>query len=131
MRKKITSVVAVFMALFVFVGCGKKTLEQKVSKDELKAMNDSAYNMYVKNSTTYKDVKIEIEKNNITYKLYYAMDLTDDQKAEVKSSIESSGLKESIADLKDQFEKDVGIRPDKVTYIYYGNDDEEIVTIAD
>ena len=41
MRKTVASVLVIFMALFMFAGCGKKTIEQRVKPAELqKIMKD-------------------------------------------------------------------------------------------
>jgi len=131
MRKKILNVVAILMCVFMLAGCGAKTIEKKYSSSDLKKMNEQAYDTYVKGSSYYKDVKIEIEGNHIIYKLYYKMDLDDDQIAQLKTSLEGSGLQAQIDSLKDQFKKECGIRPDKISYTYYTNDDKEIITIEE
>ena len=130
MRKTIVSIVAVFMCIFMFAGCGARTIEQKISSSQIEKLcdemkEDSYFQTY------YKDVKLEIEGNHVTYKYYYKMDLDDDQIDQVKESLENSGLQEQIDGLKDTFKKDCGIRPDKLSFSYYTNDDKLIVTIEE
>lgn len=130
MRKTLVSIVAVFMCIFMFAGCGAKTIEQKISDSQIqKICDEMKEDSYFQ--TYYKDVKLEIEGNHVTYKYYYKMDLDDDQIDQVKESLENSGLQAQIDGLKDDFKKDCGIRPDKLSFSYYTNDDKLIVTIEE
>ncbi len=130
MRKTLVSIVAVFMCIFMFAGCFAKTIEQKISPAEIEKLcdemkEDSYFQTY------YRDIKIEIEENHVTYKYYYKMDLDDDQIDAVKDSLENSGLQDQIDGLKDTFKKDCGIRPDKLSFSYYTNDEKLIATIEE
>ena len=130
MRKTLVSIVAVFMCIFMFAGCFAKTIEQKISPAEIEKLcdemkEDSYFQTY------YRDIKIEIEENHVTYKYYYKMDLDDDQIDAVKDSLENSGLQDQIDGLKDTFKKDCGIRPDKLSFSYYTNDETLIATIEE
>ena len=130
MRKTIVSIVTVIMCIFMFAGCGAKTIEQKISDSQIqKICDEMKEDSYFQ--TYYKDVKLEIEGNHVTYKYYYKMDLDDDQIDQVKESLENSGLQSQIDGLKDDFKKDCGIRPDKLSFSYYTNDDKLIVTIEE
>lgn len=130
MRKTIVSIVTVIMCIFMFAGCGAKTIEQKISDSQIqKICDEMKEDSYFQ--TYYKDVKLEIEGNHVTYKYYYKMDLDDDQIDQVKESLENSGLQAQIDGLKDDFKKDCGIRPDKLSFSYYTNDDKLIVTIEE
>lgn len=118
------------MCIFMFAGCGAKTIEQKISDSQIqKICDEMKEDSYFQ--TYYKDVKLEIEGNHVTYKYYYKMDLDDDQIDQVKESLENSGLQAQIDGLKDDFKKDCGIRPDKLSFSYYTNDDKLIVTIEE
>lgn len=130
MRKTLVSIVAVFMCIFMFAGCFAKTIEQKISPAEIEKLcdemkEDSYFQTY------YRDIEIEIEENHVTYKYYYKMDLDDDQIDAVKDSLENSGLQDQIDGLKDTFKKDCGIRPDKLSFSYYTNDEKLIATIEE
>ncbi|MBQ6018141.1 MAG: hypothetical protein IJL19_09695 [Clostridiales bacterium] len=130
MRKTLVSIVAVFMCIFMFAGCFAKTIEQKISPAEIEKLcdemkEDSYFQTY------YRDIEIEIEDNHVTYKYYYKMDLDDDQIDAVKDSLENSGLQDQIDGLKDTFKKDCGIRPDKLSFSYYTNDEKLIATIEE
>lgn len=130
MRKTLVSIVAVFMCIFMFAGCFAKTIEQKISPAEIEKLcdemkEDSYFQTY------YRDIKIEIEENHVTYKYYYKMDLDEDQIESVKDSLENSGLQDQIDGLKDTFKKDCGIRPDKLSFSYYTNDETLIATIEE
>ena len=130
MRKTLVSIVAIFMCIFMFAGCFAKTIEQKISPAEIEKLcdemkEDSYFQTY------YRDIKIEIEENHVTYKYYYKMDLDDDQIDAVKDSLENSGLQDQIDGLKDTFKKDCGIRPDKLSFSYYTNDEKLIATIEE
>ncbi|MBR3142196.1 MAG: hypothetical protein IKF09_03490 [Clostridiales bacterium] len=130
MRKTLVSIVTVIMCIFMFAGCGAKTIEQKISDSQIqKICDEMKEDSYFQ--TYYKDVKLEIEGNHVTYKYYYKMDLDDDQIDQVKESLENSGLQSQIDGLKDDFKKDCGIRPDKLSFSYYTNDDKLIVTIEE
>lgn len=117
------------MALFMFAGCGKKTLEKSVKPAELQKMVDDMKGSALFQST-YKDASIEIKENTITYKYYYKMDLTEEQIALVKAQLEKSGLDKQIDSLKSSFKKSTGIEPDEIAFIYYTADDVEIARIA-
>ena len=130
MRKTLVSIVAVFMCIFMFAGCFAKTIEQKISPAEIEKLcdemkEDSYFQTY------YRDIKIEIEENHVTYKYYYKLVLDDDQIDAVKDSLENSGLQDQIDGLKDTFKKDCGIRPDKLSFSYYTNDEKLIATIEE
>lgn len=130
MRKTLVSIVTVIMCIFMFAGCGAKTIEQKISDSQIqKICDEMKEDSYFQ--TYYKDVKLEIEGNHVTYKYYYKMDLDADQIDQVKESLENSGLQAQIDGLKDDFKKDCGIRPDKLSFSYYTNDDKLIVTIEE
>ncbi|MBR2992250.1 MAG: hypothetical protein IKF31_02990 [Clostridiales bacterium] len=130
MRKTLVSIVTVIMCIFMFAGCGAKTIEQKISDSQIqKICDEMKEDSYFQ--TYYKDVKLEIEGNHVTYKYYYKMDLDADQIDSVKESLENSGLQSQIDGLKDDFKKDCGIRPDKLSFSYYTNDDQLIVTIEE
>ena len=130
MRKTLVSIVTVIMCIFMFAGCGAKTIEQKISSSQIEKLCDE-----MKEDTTFqtyfRDIDIEIEENHVTYKYYYKMDLDADQIDSVKESLENSGLQGQIDGLKDDFKKDCGIRPDKLSFSYYTNDDQLIVTIEE
>lgn len=119
----------IFMALFMFTGCGKKTLEKSVKPAELQKMVDEMKESALFKST-YKDASIEIKENSITYKYYYNKSLTEEQIAAVKAQLEKSGLDKQIDSLKSTFKKSTGIEPDEIAFIYYTADDVEIAKIA-
>ena len=70
MRKTVASVLVIFMALFMFAGCGSKTLEQKVKPADLQKMVDEMKENSLFKSV-YKDAAIEVKGNDVTYKYYY------------------------------------------------------------
>ena len=119
----------IFMALFMFTGCGKKTIEQKIKPAELQKMVDEMKDSALFKNT-YKDASIEVKENTITYKYYYKKSLTEEQIAVVKAQLEKSGLEKQIDSLKSSFKKSAGIEPDEIAFIYYTADDVEIVKIA-
>ena len=128
MRKAVTSVVAVLMVLFVFAGCGPKTIEQAFSDSDLQKMCDEIKSNSLF-STYYNDVKVEVKENDITYEYWYNMTMDEDQIAAVKASLEDGELEGQIEELKDSFEKQSRLRPNKITYIYYTADDQLIAKI--
>ena len=118
MRKTIASVLVVFMALFMFAGCGKRTLESKIKPAELQKMVDEMKENSLFKSV-YKDASIEIKENSIIYKYYYKQSMTEEQIEAVKAQLEKSGLDKQIDSLKSSFKKSTGIEPDSVAFIYY------------
>lgn len=130
MRKTVSAFLAVFMCLFVFTACGPRTIEDRVSKADLQKMCDEIKSNPLV-SSVYSDVKVEVEGNNITYMYYIKAPMDDLQMTAFKSNIQNSDLKNQISGLKDNFEKQCGIRPDKVTYKYYTSNDQIIVTVEE
>ena len=131
MRKTLTGFAAVFMCLFVFTGCiFGKTLEERLSSSDIKRLNDEVYNTYVKGSDIYKDATVEIEGNNITYKVYFKIFMDDLQLIAFKSNIRNAGIESEIEKVKNDIQKKSGIRPEKISFIFYTSDNREIVTIA-
>ena len=128
MRKTVASVLVIFMALFMFAGCGKKTIEQQVKPAELQKMVDEMKENATFKSV-YKDAAIEVKENSITYKYWYKQELTDEQIDAVKAQLEKSGLDKQIDSLKSTFKKSTGIEPDSVAFIYYDGADKEICKI--
>lgn len=129
MRKKIISVFTALLCVGMLAGCGKKTLEQKLGKSQLKEMNDEAYNTYVKNGTDYKDIKIEVEGNNLYYKYWYNFELTDDMIAYLEKN--SASIKSQIEPLKNNIKKECGVKPEKISYIFYDVNDEEVLRVEE
>ena len=129
MRKTVASVLVVIMALFMFAGCGKKTIEQQVKPAELQKMVDEMKENATFKSV-YKDAAIEVKENTITYKYWYKQELTDEQSDAVKAQLEKSGLDKQIDSLKSSFKKSTGIEPDSISFIYYTADDKEIANIS-
>ena len=129
MRKTVASVLVVIMALFMFAGCGKKTIEQQVKPAELQKMVDEMKENATFKSV-YKDAAIEVKENTITYKYWYKQELTDEQIESVKAQLEKSGLDKQIDSLKSTFKKSTGIEPDSISFIYYTADDKLIAEIS-
>ena len=124
MRKRILAVLMAVLCVFMLAGCAKKTLEKKIKKDDLKKLNDEAYAQYVQTNPLIRDIKVEIEKNNLYYKCYLARELTSNELMDMQ--IGSSDLIDFIFQLKDGIEKETGIRPEKIGYYYYDVNDELI-----
>lgn len=112
------------LCVFMLAGCAKKTLEKKIKKEDLKKLNDEAYAQYVQTNPLIRDIKVEIEKNNLYYKCYLARELTSNELMDMQ--IGSSDLIDFIFQLKDGIEKETGIRPEKIGYYYYDVNDELI-----
>ena len=124
MRKRILAVLMAVLCVFMLAGCAKKTLEKKIKKDDLKKLNDEAYAQYVQTNPLIRDIKVEIEGNNLYYKCYLARELTSNELMDMQ--IGSSDLIDFIFQLKDGIEKETGIRPEKIGYYYYDVNDELI-----
>ena len=107
---------------------GSRTLEDLLSPEELQKqakqmMEDDSF------KNIYKDARIEVVGNTITYKYYYKDYYNESQLESIRESIAESGLKEQIESLKDNLEQSLGIRPEKISFIYYTVDDEEITRV--
>lgn len=129
MRKRIIAFVSVIMCAMMFAGC-KNTLEKKVSKKELKEMNDQAYEQYVKNDDSIKDIKIEIKGNEVIYKYYFNMELSEDQIALMQKNVESASNKKMVENIRDGLADAYKLKDVTVTYIYYDINDEEIARLS-
>lgn len=130
MRKVASCILVVFMCLFAFTGCFGGTIEQRVTKAQLDQMCEEIKSNPLFKSA-YSDVKVEVEDNHITYKYYMKDNMDSTQMEAFKINMQDSGLKGQISELKDSFEKQSGIRPDKITYQYYTPNDQLIVTIEE
>ncbi len=128
MRKTLASVMVVFMCLFMFAGCGNKTLEQRIKPADLQKMVDEMKENSLFKSV-YKDAAIEVSGNSITYKYYYKQELSDEQIEAVKAQLEKSGLEKQADSVKSSIKKSTGIEPDSVAFIYYDGADKEICKI--
>lgn len=128
MRKTVASVVVIFMCLFMFAGCRPKSIEEAVKPADLQKMVDEMKENSLFKSV-YKDASIEVKGNNVTYKYYYKQSMNEAQIAQVKKSLEGSGLEKQIDGLKDSFKKSCGIRAEKIAFEYYTGDGELIATV--
>jgi hypothetical protein len=79
----------------------------------------------------YKDLKLTVEENHITYEYWFNVSMDEDEREAQKETIESSGLLEAIDSTKDMFERDYGIRPSMITFKYYTADNIHVVTIEE
>ena len=123
MRKKILSVISVLTCVVMLDGCGKKTLEKKVSSSELKQMNEQASAM-IANNSEFKDCKIEINGNDLVYKYWFSFELSDAQVEALKTS--ASSLESQAETLKKNLEKSYNLSGITVSYVYYDVNDKEI-----
>ncbi|MBR4403634.1 MAG: hypothetical protein IKT10_00835 [Clostridiales bacterium] len=119
MRKVVTSVLVVFMCLFMFTGChDDRTLEQKISKAEIERfVNEQKQTKdYIE---TCDDLSLEIVGNEIymSFRLKYSMN--NDQMNQFKKGIEMYGLQNYIEPTKDEFEKRYKTRPEKISIKFY------------
>ena len=130
MRKAVVSFVCVVMCLFMFAGCGGKTIEDKVSQSQLNKMCEE-FKSDPSFSQTFKDIKIELDGNHVTYKYYFKMEMDDSQIDQMKTQLAGSGLQGQIDGLKDSFKKDCGIRPDMISFSYYDGNNTLITTIEE
>ena len=119
MRKVVTSVLVVFMCLFMFTGChDDRTLEQKISKYEIdRFINEQKQTQDYKD--TCDDLGLEIHGNDIimSFRLKYSMD--NEQMTQFKRGIEMYGLPTYIEPTKDRFEKYYKTRPEKISIRFY------------
>ncbi len=119
MRKVVSSVLVVFMCLFMFTGChDDRTLEQKISKSEIdRFVNEQKQTQdYIQNCD---DMSLEIKGNEIylTFRVKYS--LNNEQMQEFKRLAEMSAVRSTIEPTKDRFEKFYKTRPDKISVKYY------------
>lgn len=125
MRKAAVNVAVIIMCLFIFAGCVRpNSLEEAISPAKLQRISDS-----LASGSIYKDVKVEIKGNHVTFKYYFSTYLDNSQASRLKQALQSSSLQDQIDGMKDEFEKDYGIRPTRITFIYYNSDEQMIVKI--
>lgn len=129
MRKKVVSVIAVLLCLTMVAGCGKKkkTLEKEITEDELKMLNTQYYLSTVKEGSDFKSVKFEIEDNHLIYKYWFSYTVSDEDALGMQMN--GLAMKSEIDKVKDGFEKDFGIRPELISYIYYNPDGKELFRV--
>ena len=133
MRKVLVTIVAAIMCCMMFAGCGPKTLESVLNKaDNKKTMDEQCESIKKIYSSYYSDIRWEAKDNDLKFIYVFAQDFDDDQIATMKSSLEgsASSLESEIASLKDSCEKDLGVRPDSISYSYLTKSGKEIVTIS-
>ena len=129
MRKAVAGVLAVFMCLFIFTGCfNDRTLEQIVTPQNIEEAKKMAMDQpdFAK---SFRAVDVEFDGNNVTCKYYLKETFDASQLTVIKTRIETSGYEKQILALKDKVEKDLGIRPEKLTYEFYTNGGQIITTI--
>ncbi len=129
MRKRVVSVIAVLLCLTMVAGCGKKkkTLEKEITEDELKMLNTQYYLSTVKEGSDFKSVKFEIEDNHLIYKYWFSYTVSDEDALGMQMN--GLAMKSEIDKVKDGFEKDFGIRPELISYIYYNPDGKELFRV--
>ena len=129
MRKKVVSVIAVLLCLTMVAGCGKKkkTLEKEITEDELKMLNTQYYLSTVKEGSDFKSVKFGIEDNHLIYKYWFSYTVSDEDALGMQMN--GLAMKSEIDKVKDGFEKDFGIRPELISYIYYNPDGKELFRV--
>ena len=129
MRKRLIALVSVLLCASMLFGCGKKkkTLEKEITEDELKLLNTQYYLSTVKDGSDFKSVKFEIEDNHLIYKYWFAYAVSDEDVL----GMQMNGLvvKTEIEKVKDGFEKDFGIRPELISYIYYDPNGKELFRV--
>lgn len=124
MRKTLTGIAVVFICIFMFTGCySGGTLEERVSDRHLRKMEEQLMENSEINQT-YKEVKIEVSGNHITYKFVFLTYFNDLEIIQAKSYLLNNNYDSQIANYKDQFEKVFRIRPSLVTFEFYTQDYE-------
>ena len=117
MRKKLTAIFFALLCVFMLAGCKKKTLEAKIKKEDLQKLNDQTYQLYVKSNPLVSDYHVEVDGNNVYYKMYFTRQLSDAETLEIKAS--GIDLVNTIFQVKDGIEKTCGVRPETISYIFY------------
>ncbi len=119
MRKVVSSVLVVFMCLFMFTGChDDRTLEQKISQAEIdRFVNEQKQTPdYIQ---TCDDLTLEIKGNEVYmgFRLRYSMN--NDEMNQFKKMVDVYGLKNYIEPTKQKFEQYYKVRPDKISIKFY------------
>ena len=132
MRKVLLTVIAAVMCCMMFAGCSSKSLEDILTQSDIsKQMDEQMSDLKKSYKSTYSKVEWFVKSNDLTYKYYYADDYEDEQINIIKGELESSSLKSQIAGMKDDIEKDIGIRPDSITFVYLTKDGTKIAMISE
>jgi hypothetical protein len=126
MRKTFIGAAVIFMCLFMLTGCYfGKTLEERIGARQIEKLEETLKNQSeIQND--FKDVKVEIKENHITYKFYYAIYIDDLTYLGMKSGLLTSDYSEQIDKYKDEIEKRYKIRPSIVTLEFYTSDGRKI-----
>ena len=104
-------------------------LNKKSNKKEMDEQCESIKKIY---SSYYDDIRWESKDNNLSFIYIFVQDFTDDQIAIMKTSFDeqASSMEDSINDLKDSCEKDLGVRPETISDVYLTKSGKEICTFS-
>ena len=90
-------------------------------------LNTQYYLSTVKEGSDFKSVKFEIEDNHLIYKYWFSYTVSDEDALGMQMN--GLAMKSEIDKVKDGFEKDFGIRPELISYIYYNPDGKELFRV--
>ena len=107
-----------------------KTLEEAISPDELKMMNDQAQKQYVQNDSSMKDLTIEVEGNELIYTYYFNQEFDDATAQLMQKSIDTDANKKMIENLKGSIEAQYNVSDITITYVYCDKNGKEIAKIS-
>ena len=109
------------------------TLEEVLNRPENKSqMDEQCESTKAAYSSYYSDIRWEVKDNDLSFVYVFAQDYNKDQIDAMKKSLEdsASSLEDQIEDLKASCERDLGVRPNKISYTYLTKSGDEIITIS-
>ena len=107
-----------------------RTLEDAISPDELKMMNDQAQKTYVQNDSSMKDLKIEVKGNELIYTYYFNQEFDDATAQQMQKAIDTDANKQMIKNLKGSIEAQYNVSGITITYVYCDKNGKEVAKIS-
>lgn len=107
-----------------------RTLEDAISPDELKMMNDQAQKQYVQNDSSMKDLTIEVKGNELIYTYYFNQEFDDATAQLMQQTIDTDANKQMIKNLKGSIEAQYGVSDITITYVYCDSTGKQVAKIS-
>ena len=122
MRKTATTILTIFMCIFMFTGCfAGSTLEERVSQRDRDRFAEA-----IAKSDGFSDffdhAELDFTGNHMYVRAYIGVYLDQSEQIALKSQLLNMNEDAQIEDIKDKIEKAYRIRPTIVTMEFYTSD---------
>lgn len=99
---------------------GYNTIEELYSNPDARAAYDAIIDQTLAQfQGVYSKIDTEFVGNTIKYSYYYAVETTTEQNEGIKDELDKQNWSQVISEAKDDMEKDMQIRPEKITFEYF------------